>query len=65
MSSGYLVAPQEEHFSCMVELLGRAGQLEEEYSLMMCSFLVQCALYLLLAAFIKITKVGQLIEQEL
>ncbi|PKA53666.1 Pentatricopeptide repeat-containing protein [Apostasia shenzhenica] len=33
MKSEHLVAPAEEHYSCMVDLLGRAGHLQEAYDL--------------------------------
>ena len=29
MSQAYGLAPQMEHFSCMVDLLGRAGELDK------------------------------------
>ncbi|KAJ0982053.1 hypothetical protein J5N97_010308 [Dioscorea zingiberensis] len=31
MKSKYSIVPQEEHYSCMVDLLGRAGHLKEAY----------------------------------
>ncbi|XP_042486820.1 pentatricopeptide repeat-containing protein At1g06140, mitochondrial-like [Macadamia integrifolia] len=36
MTSEYLITPHEEHYGCMVDLLGRAGHLEEAYDLVMC-----------------------------
>lgn len=30
MSHDYGITPLEEHYCCMVDLLGRAGELEEE-----------------------------------
>ncbi|URE18100.1 PPR repeat, partial [Musa troglodytarum] len=69
MNSDYLVAPQEEHYNCMVDLLGRAGQLEEAYNLVKCSPLRDraSAMRTLLAAckVHKNTKLGELIGQEL
>ncbi|KAJ0966078.1 hypothetical protein J5N97_027216 [Dioscorea zingiberensis] len=35
MSTEYLIKPTIEHYSCMVDLLGRAGQLEEAYKFIM------------------------------
>lgn len=37
MKSKYSIAPQEEHYSCIVDLLGRAGHLEEAYEFVNCS----------------------------
>uniref|UniRef100_A0A0E0K3F6 Pentacotripeptide-repeat region of PRORP domain-containing protein n=1 Tax=Oryza punctata TaxID=4537 RepID=A0A0E0K3F6_ORYPU len=34
MTSVYSVLPQEEHYGCMVDLLGRAGHLEDGYKFM-------------------------------
>ncbi|CAL9129617.1 unnamed protein product [Musa acuminata var. zebrina] len=69
MNSDYLVTPQEEHYNCMVDLLGRAGQLEEAYNLVKCSPLRDraSAMCTLLAAckVHKNTKLGELIGQEL
>ncbi|XP_043723442.1 pentatricopeptide repeat-containing protein At4g21300-like [Telopea speciosissima] len=36
MTSEYLITPREEHYGCMVDLLGRAGHLEEAYDLVKC-----------------------------
>ncbi|WOK92316.1 hypothetical protein Cni_G01007 [Canna indica] len=69
MKSDYLVSPQEEHYSCMVDLLGRAGQLEEAYNLLKFSPLRHRAdaLSALLAAckLHKNSKLGEIIGQEL
>ncbi|XP_068655556.1 pentatricopeptide repeat-containing protein At4g02750-like [Aristolochia californica] len=35
MTSDYSITPVAEHYSCMVDLLGRAGRLEEAYKLVM------------------------------
>ncbi|XP_072955912.1 pentatricopeptide repeat-containing protein At4g21300-like, partial [Typha angustifolia] len=37
MSSEYSIAPREEHYGCIVDLLGRAGRLEEAYNFVKCS----------------------------
>ncbi|KAM0937831.1 putative tetratricopeptide-like helical domain superfamily [Dioscorea sansibarensis] len=37
MKSRYSMALQEEHYSCIVDLLGRAGHLEEAYEFVNCS----------------------------
>ncbi|KAL5220761.1 hypothetical protein ABZP36_025474 [Zizania latifolia] len=39
MTSVYSVPPQEEHYGCMVDLLGRAGHLEDGYKLVKLSTL--------------------------
>ncbi|KAL5226450.1 hypothetical protein ABZP36_014715 [Zizania latifolia] len=39
MTSVYSVPPQEEHYGCMADLLGRAGQLEDGYKLIKLSTL--------------------------
>ncbi|XP_006644161.1 pentatricopeptide repeat-containing protein At1g06140, mitochondrial-like [Oryza brachyantha] len=49
MTSVYSVLPQEEHYGCMVDLLGRAGQLEDGYKILKISNLkdkssILCAL---------------------
>ncbi|KAL6878515.1 hypothetical protein ACP4OV_012685 [Aristida adscensionis] len=49
MSSVHSIPPQEEHYSCIVDLLGRAGHLQEGYSFIKSSALndkseVLCAL---------------------
>ncbi|KAJ4959821.1 hypothetical protein NE237_019731 [Protea cynaroides] len=36
MMTEYLITPGEEHYGCMVDLLGRAGHLEEAYDLVKC-----------------------------
>lgn len=50
VESVYSNFPQEEHYGCMVDLLGRAGQHEEAYYFVTCS-LVLYVLCLLLAEF--------------
>ncbi|KAL2546757.1 Pentatricopeptide repeat-containing protein [Forsythia ovata] len=36
MEKDYGVVPSEEHYGCVVDLLGRAGQLEEAYNVLKC-----------------------------
>lgn len=51
-STGDFIVPREEHYGCMLDLLSRAGQLEEAYNLVKCqpSSLSSSALGSLLAA---------------
>ncbi|KAK9118829.1 hypothetical protein Scep_016922 [Stephania cephalantha] len=36
MTADYSISPCEKHYSCMVDLLGRAGRLKEAYDLLIC-----------------------------
>lgn len=65
----HYVSPSEEHYNCMVDLLGRAGQLEEAYDLVkhyplkekisaLCALLGACKFH-------KNMKIGEVISKEL
>ncbi|CAD6204098.1 unnamed protein product [Miscanthus lutarioriparius] len=69
MTSIYSVLPQEEHYGCIVDLLSRAGHLEEGYKLIklstlndkssvLCALLSACRIY-------GNTMLGQVISNEL
>ncbi|KAF8408163.1 hypothetical protein HHK36_007305 [Tetracentron sinense] len=69
MMTEYSMVPSREHYGCMVDLLSRAGQLEEAYSLVKCLPPRECtsALGALLAAcrVYRNTEMGEIIGREL
>ncbi|KAL0926812.1 hypothetical protein M5K25_003063 [Dendrobium thyrsiflorum] len=69
LNADHSVSPSEEHYNCMVDLLGRAGQLEEAYDLVnhyplknklnaLCALLGACKFH-------KNMKIGEVIGYEL
>lgn len=69
LNSDQSVSPSEEHYNCMVDLLGRAGQVEEAYDLVklcplkdrisaLCALLASCKFH-------KNMKIGEVIGKEL
>jgi pentatricopeptide repeat protein len=69
MTSVYSVHPQEEHYGCIVDLLGRAGHLEEGYKFLKLSLLTdKSSIYLALLSACRThgnTLLGHIISKEI